>query len=176
MSETPEKQEYFKDHLVVRHPDGKSDKFPVPDDEEAIVRIGRELDNDIVLADGRASRYHAEIRRSPEGLQVKDLNSANGTLIGANRIKADTWQTVLAGQTIQLGETRLFWEKAASSQSTIAMPLQKKAAAEAAAATPVATPPPPALMRWESEPASLMVQPSMSTSVVPVLWISIHWP
>ena len=140
MSETPEKKEYFKDHLVVRHPDGKSEKTPVPEDEGAIVRVGRELDNDIVLTDARASRYHAEIRRSEGGgLQVKDLESANGTLIGANRIKPDTWQTVLAGQTIQLGETRIFWEKAASSQSTIAMPIQKKepVPAEApAAATP----------------------------------------
>ena len=54
MSETPEKTEYFKDHLVVRHPDGKSEKTPVSDDEGAIVRVGRELDNDIVLTDARS--------------------------------------------------------------------------------------------------------------------------
>ncbi|MEW5960856.1 MAG: FHA domain-containing protein [Chloroflexota bacterium] len=143
MSDTPEKNEYFQDHLVVRHPSGKSEKFPMPDDEAAVIRIGRELDNDIVLTDARSSRYHAEIRRQADGLQIKDLNSANGTLLGVNRIKPDTWEKMTTGQTVQLGETRLFWEKAASSQSTVAMPLHRPAAAAAAvAATTPAAPPP----------------------------------
>ncbi len=167
MSETPEKQDYFKDHLVVRHPEGPSEKFPLPDEEEAIVRVGRELDNDIVLTDGRASRYHAEIRRTAAGgLEVKDLNSANGTLVGANRIKPDVWQAVLAGQTIQLGETRLFWEKAASSQSTVAMPLQKPA--PAVTPLPAAAAPAPAVAA-PAPPAPPPAQPDTQKSMVPIM-------
>jgi TolB protein len=136
MAETSEKQEYFKDHLVVRHPEGKSEKVSLPEDEGTVLRIGRELDNDIVLTDARASRHHAEIRRTEAGLQVKDLDSANGTVVSGNRIKPDSWEPLKAGQLVQVGETRLTWEKAASSQSTIAMPIQKPA--------PGAVPPSPA--------------------------------
>ncbi len=144
MSETSEKQEYFKDHLVVRHPEGKSEKVSVPESEEAVLRVGRELDNDIVLTDARASRYHAEIRRMAEGLQVKDLNSANGTMISGNRIKPDTWEPIKSGQIVQLGETRVIWEKSASSQSTIAMPIKKPPPAAAAPPPPAPTAVPPA--------------------------------
>jgi hypothetical protein len=31
------------------------------------------------------------MRRTAAGLEVKDLNSANGTLFGAKRIEPDTW-------------------------------------------------------------------------------------
>lgn len=136
MSETSTTQEFFQDHLVVRHPEGKSEKFPIPEAEGTVVRVGRELDNDIVLTDGRASRHHLEIRRTAGGLQVKDLNSANGTLLNAVRIQPDTWEPLKPGQTVQLGETRIFWEKAASAQSTIAMPVHKPAAAPAPAPVP----------------------------------------
>jgi adenylate cyclase len=42
------------------------------------VRVGRGSDNDIVLSDVSVSRYHAEIRRTPEGWSVFDLKSTNG--------------------------------------------------------------------------------------------------
>lgn len=137
--EQKREDDYFVDHVVVRHPNGQSEKFPIPPDEGAILRIGRELDNDVILVDPRASRYHAELRRTESGMEVKDLNSANGTLIGSRRLEADTWEKVTQGQILQMAETRLYWEKAASSQSTVAMsPTQKQEAAAASAAPPVA--------------------------------------
>ncbi|MBN1220515.1 MAG: PD40 domain-containing protein [Anaerolineae bacterium] len=131
MPETPEKDQqnesdYFNDHLVVRHSDGRSERFPLPEDVGTVTRIGRELDNDVVLTDARSSRYHATIRRTADGLEIKDLNSANGTLIGTTRLEPDTWQRMTSGQIVQLGETRIFWEKAASSQSTVMMAVPKK--------------------------------------------------
>ena len=114
-------EDYFQDHLIIHHPGGQSDKFPMPEGKEEVVRIGRELDNDIILTDLHASRYHAEIRRTAGVLEIKDLNSANGILINKTKIEPDTWVKVTPGQTVQLAETRLLWEKAASSQSTIAM-------------------------------------------------------
>ena len=42
------------------------------------LRLGRGADNDIVLSDVSVSRYHAEIRRGPEGWAVHDLKSTNG--------------------------------------------------------------------------------------------------
>jgi len=73
MSDDLQKQredDYFVDHLVVRHPNGQSDKFPLPPEEGTALRLGRELDNDVVLVDPRASRYHAELRRTATGVEV----------------------------------------------------------------------------------------------------------
>ncbi|RME77103.1 MAG: FHA domain-containing protein [Chloroflexi bacterium] len=119
-------KEYFRDHLVVRHPDGKVEKFPLPEEEGIILRIGRELDNNITLTDSRASRYHAEIRRTATGIQIRDLESANGTVVNGVRLKPDAWMPFEAGQVAHLGETRLHWEKAPASQSTVVMPAFKK--------------------------------------------------
>ena len=140
----PELPDEFRDQIIVRHPNDQSDKISAPDDPEAVVRIGRELDNDIVLTDPRSSRYHAELRRAPNGnIEIKDLESANGVLVGVTRIKAGTWEKVDAGQVVQFGETRLYWEMAASSQSTIAMtPVQKEKAAEQTTVTPRQAAPP----------------------------------
>ncbi|MDM8520366.1 FHA domain-containing protein [Anaerolineales bacterium HSG6] len=112
----------YQDNIVVRHPSGKSEKFPGPAYEEEVLRLGRELDNDIILNDPRSSRYHAEIRRTNTGdLEIRDLGSANGVLIGKNKIDPQVWHPITAGQSIQVAETRMFWEAAVSSQPTVAM-------------------------------------------------------
>ena len=43
--------------------------------------LGRALDNDIVLLDIAASRKHAQIIRSQQGVALLDLRSANGIFI-----------------------------------------------------------------------------------------------
>jgi len=141
MPENPEQDrqnadEYFSDHLNVRHSDGRSEKISLPGEEGGTVRIGRELDNDVVLTDARASRYHATIRRTEDGLVIKDLNSANGTQLGSTRLEPDTWEKMQPGQMVQMGETRLAWEKAASSQSTVMMSVPKKQEDTAVSPTP----------------------------------------
>jgi len=67
-------------------------------------------------------------------LRFKDLHSANGTLVGGNRLEADIWTELPAGTIIQMAETRLFWEKAASSQSTVAMTATQRESAAASSA------------------------------------------
>ncbi len=129
-------EDYFQDHLMVHHPDGKSEKVSIPEREDSVIRIGRELDNDLVLTDLRTSRHHAEIRRTASVLEVKDLNSANGVLVNKTKVEPDTWIKITPGQSVQLAETRIVWQKAASSQSTIAM-------ARTQQPTTVTTPPPP---------------------------------
>ena len=46
-----------------------------------VLRLGTAPDNDVVLTDRAVSRRHAEIRMTPAGLLLRDLGSANGTLI-----------------------------------------------------------------------------------------------
>ena len=53
VQDQPNTNEYFSDHLNVRHSDGRSEKISLPTEEGGTIRIGRELDNDVVLSDAR---------------------------------------------------------------------------------------------------------------------------
>jgi hypothetical protein len=50
------------------------------------VTIGREPNNDIELPDQRVSRHHAVIWAEAGSWRIRDLDSANGTFIGATRV------------------------------------------------------------------------------------------
>jgi TolB protein len=122
MSENQYQDSGYQDFLVIRHPDGKSERIPGPAYEGEMLRVGRELDNDVILADPRSSRYHAEIHRTDLGeLEIRDLGSANGVIIGNNQVEPQIWHKIIPGQSIQMAETRMFWEAAVSSQPTVAM-------------------------------------------------------
>ena len=175
MSETPDNEQKqqpddARDQIIVRHPDNQTDKIDAPEYDEPAVRIGRELDNDIVLTDPRASRHHVEVRRGADGqLEFKDLDSANGVFLGTSRIKAGIWEKLTAGQVARLGETRLSWEKAASTDTTVVMkPVQPQPAATSPAppqpepaAASAAPPPPTAASAAQAQPAA---QPSLEPS------------
>jgi len=65
------------------------------------IRIGRTPDNDIALADLDVSRYHAELRRNPDGsLEIVDLGSHNGTYVNGKRI---TRKMLTEQDTISIG-------------------------------------------------------------------------
>ncbi len=51
-----------------------------------VVRVGRAIDNDIVIADPLVSSYHLEAWPTDDGIAVRDLNSRNGTYVGEERI------------------------------------------------------------------------------------------
>ncbi len=53
-----------------------------------VLRIGRASDNEVVVADLSVSRYHAELRRSPRGFEIIDLESHNGTYVNGQRVSA----------------------------------------------------------------------------------------
>jgi hypothetical protein len=51
------------------------------------IRIGKASDNDYVLEDAEASRYHALLTSLDDGsLQIEDVGSTNGTFVNDNRI------------------------------------------------------------------------------------------
>ena len=56
-----------------------------------VLRIGRALDNDLVLADFGVSRHHAELRNPGGGTcEITDLQSHNGILVNGERISSAT--------------------------------------------------------------------------------------
>jgi DNA-binding NtrC family response regulator len=54
---------------------------------ERPVRIGSDEDNDLRVDDPHVSRRHAEVRRSPDGVILRDLGSKNGTFVEGIRVK-----------------------------------------------------------------------------------------
>lgn len=68
------------------------------------MRLGRALDNDLVLEDASVSRHHASISASNGTFQLKDLGSQNGTYVRGERVT----EAVLAdGDAIKLGDAQL---------------------------------------------------------------------
>lgn len=86
-------------HIVSR--DGKTVNYNLQKDE---VTLGRNDDNDIVLADPIASRYHAKIKKEGDAHVLTDLGSHNGTKLNGTAI-----QTVELNHEdeIQIGKSRL---------------------------------------------------------------------
>jgi DNA-binding NtrC family response regulator len=51
------------------------------------IRIGSDEDNDLRLDDPHVSRRHAEVRRGPDGVLLRDLGSKNGTFVEGIKVK-----------------------------------------------------------------------------------------
>jgi transcriptional regulator with GAF, ATPase, and Fis domain len=68
------------------------------------LRIGKAAENDLVLPDDTVSRHHCELVRTPDGVQVRDLDSTNGTRLAGARIQS---AIVPPGAVIKIGEVEL---------------------------------------------------------------------
>lgn len=67
-----------------------------------VTRIGRNLDNDIVVDSDRASRYHAEIVREGKDYVILDKESRNGVWLNGSRIAASA--RLRPGDRIRIGK------------------------------------------------------------------------
>jgi DNA-binding NtrC family response regulator len=65
--------------------------------DEGTTMVGTHADNDLVLTDATVSRYHLEIRVRRDGIEVRDLDTTNGTKHGGAKI----------GQVVLTGAARL---------------------------------------------------------------------
>jgi pSer/pThr/pTyr-binding forkhead associated (FHA) protein len=68
---------------------------------EAATRIGRALDNDIVVGDASVSRHHASIEYRNGWFVLRDLGSQNGTWVGGQRV---TEAPLSRGDALRLGD------------------------------------------------------------------------
>jgi predicted component of type VI protein secretion system len=64
--------------------------------------LGRDVSNDIVLADTEVSRQHARITKTPGGFVYEDLGSTNGSFINGERLLAP--RVLKPGDLLGLGE------------------------------------------------------------------------
>jgi DNA-binding NtrC family response regulator len=65
--------------------------------DEGTTMVGTHADNDLVITDATVSRYHLEIRVRRDGIEVRDLDTTNGTKHGGARV----------GQVVLVGPARL---------------------------------------------------------------------
>jgi hypothetical protein len=68
------------------------------------LRIGRASDNDIVVRDGRASRYHARIIIANGTLAIEDLASSNGTFVDGRAVRQEP---LALNAVVTIGDTLL---------------------------------------------------------------------
>lgn len=79
-------------------------EFHVETYRQPRVTVGREVNNDIVIAEKDASRFHCRLERDEQGWQVVDLESTNGTFVNGVCVKA---MPLKSGDVIVVGSTRL---------------------------------------------------------------------
>jgi len=93
-------------HLHIQAAEGPSWSVPV---DRLPFTIGRSPEADLVLAEPSVSRKHCQIRPGPDGLELVDLSSLNGTWVEGRRVT----RARLTGRTeFQVGPYRLRFEPA----------------------------------------------------------------
>jgi pSer/pThr/pTyr-binding forkhead associated (FHA) protein len=91
--------------LILIGPENQDQEYTL---SKSNVEIGRSIQNDIVLKDGKISRTHACIECDEKGCTLIDLKSANGTFVNDEQIE----RAILnPGDTIKMGETYFHFER-----------------------------------------------------------------
>ena len=94
--------------LITLDINGEHKTYPV---EARGLRIGRALENDIVLNHAIVSRHHAEIVVNGRDVWVRDTNSRNGVFVNRLRIKEEQLRD---GDVVQIGPFELRFEERAA--------------------------------------------------------------
>jgi len=71
------------------------------------IRIGRANDNDIVVDNKLASRYHAIIQKIKDAYFLKDEGSTNGTFLNGKKIPEAKYFKLQADDKITIGNSNL---------------------------------------------------------------------
>ncbi|MDP9150183.1 MAG: sigma 54-interacting transcriptional regulator [Myxococcota bacterium] len=87
-------------HVIVLSGATKGTTKPIVDK----LRLGKALDNDLVLPDDTVSRHHCELTRSQDGVHVRDLGSTNGTKVHGARVSEAILQP---GTVLKVGEVEI---------------------------------------------------------------------
>lgn len=77
------------------------------------VRVGRAIDNDVVLDDTHVAAHHAKLDESAAGLSLQVGTTVNGARVGGKRLASGERAELAGGEAFQLGSTRLRVRRAA---------------------------------------------------------------
>lgn len=72
------------------------------------IAIGRDQENDIHFDSPQISRYHAALRHTDAGWEIRDLNSQNGLSVNGEKVTASLLKR---GDTLRLGEIELRFDE-----------------------------------------------------------------
>ncbi len=89
--------------LIVRQGSKRGSRMALDTD---LVTIGRHPKSDIFLDDITVSRRHAEVHITPNGHEVRDVGSLNGTYVNRNRVEAAILND---GDELQVGKFKLVY-------------------------------------------------------------------
>lgn len=90
--------------IVMQAGPNVGERYPLDQD---VLFVGRDLQNDIVVADVEVSRRHARLIRQADGSYlIEDLGSTNGTFVNGRRVAGQ--QALKRGDVIMLGSKVLF--------------------------------------------------------------------
>jgi hypothetical protein len=91
----------------------------------APVKFGREEDNDIVIADPAASRFHAELSQEADGFVIADRGSSNGTWVNGETVST---HRLRPGDELQIGGQKFTFE--VSDEVLMTAPMDARRVAE----------------------------------------------
>ena len=112
---------------------GNSRHYPIRGRQ---VAIGRAPDNDIMLADEKASRHHCVLNLSPDNtLTLRDLQSRNGTFMRGEKVLE---RPIEVGENFQIGQAKIFVYSEESSAFETHNAMEAISATIAPSAPPVA--------------------------------------
>jgi len=132
--------------------------------ESAEIFLGRDAQNDIVIAEADISRRHARLRRADGGYVIEDLGSTNGTFVNGQRLTAP--HRLRSGEEIRLGpHVVLVYESVGDPGATVA--IAAETVQTAAPAPPPPSPPPPSTSAPPPPRARSAPPPPPTPSAVP---------
>jgi Clostripain family/FHA domain len=127
-------------HIIGLRGEQANKSYPLGD---TAFTFGRNTDNSIVFAGGRASRRHAEIRRAGADYMLSDLGSSNGTLVNGQRLSAP--HRLQHGDTFEIGDDAFRFDAPAPAvDKTLMVAPAVLSAPPTEPVTPPASQPPPA--------------------------------
>ena len=72
---------------------------------QAVFRIGRQVDNDLVLSNSSVHRHHAVLKRENSGqFSIMDMDTQNGVVVNEKRVSKSPLKD---GDVVELGEVRM---------------------------------------------------------------------
>ncbi|WP_346776846.1 FHA domain-containing protein [Streptomyces sp. HNM0574] len=96
-------------HAAGQGGEGQGDRSPTTFHQVAlgrVMRIGRALENELVVSDLQVSRHHAEFHATPDGrFEIRDLGSHNGTYVNGRPLPKSGSAVIAAQDVVGVGHS-----------------------------------------------------------------------